>query len=180
LNDLENHSETSPSIQLPMHWPIPIPPQPPQFFTQLPANAVNAILLPLKIMENLTDTNRLVTKQAPNDHLANERTMLAWVRTGIGIIAFGFAVVKFSLFVRQLSVMVGKQAATPQGYSAEIGMSLVALGTLSILFAYLRYQKTRKQLIAGNYQHSPLLLQLLTGMMFLIGIALMAYLIVSQ
>lgn len=33
-------------------------------------------------------------------HLANERTFLAWIRTSIGIMAFGFAFEKFALFVR--------------------------------------------------------------------------------
>jgi putative membrane protein len=34
-----------------------------------------------------------------SDHAANERTFLAWVRTGIAVIAFGFVIVKFNLFV---------------------------------------------------------------------------------
>lgn len=43
-----------------------------------------------------------------SDHLANERTFLAWLRTSIGIMAFGFVVVKFSLFVKQISLLLGK------------------------------------------------------------------------
>ena len=35
------------------------------------------------------------------NHLANERTFLAWIRTSVGLMAFGFVVVKFSLFVKQ-------------------------------------------------------------------------------
>ena len=38
------------------------------------------------------------------DHLANERTFLAWIRTSIGIMAFGFVVQKFALFMRQVSL----------------------------------------------------------------------------
>jgi inner membrane protein YidH len=38
-----------------------------------------------------------------SDHAANERTFLAWVRTGIAIIALGFVVEKFNLFVRTLA-----------------------------------------------------------------------------
>ena len=44
-----------------------------------------------------------------NDHLANERTFLAWLRTGIGVMVFGFVVVKFSLFLKQFLHMFGKQ-----------------------------------------------------------------------
>ena len=45
------------------------------------------------------NTIRDIKEHKPNDHLANERTYLAWVRTGVGIMAFGFVVVKFSLFL---------------------------------------------------------------------------------
>lgn len=72
-----------------------------------------------------------------NDHLANERTYLAWVRTGIGIMAFGFVVVKFSLFVKQIGfVLQTKISAPSHGYSSIIGIILVALGTLAIFFFF--------------------------------------------
>ncbi len=40
--------------------------------------------------------------------MANERTFLAWIRTSIGIMAFGFVVEKFSFFIKKLSLFVGK------------------------------------------------------------------------
>ena len=43
-------------------------------------------------------------------HMANERTFLAWIRTGIGIMAFGFVVEKFALFTKQMSFILGKSA----------------------------------------------------------------------
>src|SRR6202012_4941228 len=45
-----------------------------------------------------------------SDHLANERTFLAWIRTSIGIMAFGFVVVRFSLFVKQLTLILNKDS----------------------------------------------------------------------
>jgi uncharacterized membrane protein YidH (DUF202 family) len=41
-------------------------------------------------------------------HMANERTFLAWIRTSIGIMAFGFVVEKFSLFIKQVSYFLGQ------------------------------------------------------------------------
>jgi putative membrane protein len=41
-------------------------------------------------------------------HMANERTFLAWIRTSIGIMAFGFVVEKFALFIKQMSLILGK------------------------------------------------------------------------
>lgn len=63
----------------------------------------------------------------PSDHLANERTFLAWIRTSVGIMAFGFVVVKFSLFVKQISLILGKgNMIQNRGYSAIVGIILVA------------------------------------------------------
>lgn len=115
-----------------------------------------------------------------NDHLANERTYLAWIRTGIGIMAFGFVVVKFSLFVKQIGLALGTEVNTPShGYSAIIGIVLVALGVVSILFSFLQYRKTDRQLKTGNYRPSTVLTSALTGVILLISILLIGYLIRS-
>ena len=41
-------------------------------------------------------------------HMANERTFLAWIRTSIGVMAFGFVVEKFAIFVKQMAYFLGK------------------------------------------------------------------------
>ncbi|TDE08997.1 YidH family protein [Dyadobacter psychrotolerans] len=116
----------------------------------------------------------------PNDHLANERTYLAWVRTGIGIMAFGFVVVKFSLFVKQIGFALGTKVNTAShGYSAIIGIVLVAMGVLAILFSFLQYRKTDQQLRSGAYQPSTVLTSVLTGVILLISVVLIVYLIQS-
>lgn len=116
----------------------------------------------------------------PNDHLANERTYLAWVRTGIGIMAFGFVVVKFSLFVKQIGIVLQTKEATPShGYSSIIGIILVASGMLAILFSFLQYRRTEKQLITGTYRPTTLLTTILTGFILLISVLLIAYLLRS-
>lgn len=114
---------------------------------------------------------------SPNDFLANERTFLAWIRTSIGIMAFGFVVEKFSLFVKQISLIIGSEKIIqPKGNSALIGIALVAAGAISVALSYIRYRLTEKRLREGNYQHSSLLLTLLTAFIFLMSIALIAYL----
>lgn len=45
------------------------------------------------------------------DHMANERTFLAWIRTSIGIMAFGFVVEKFALFIKQITLLLGESRA---------------------------------------------------------------------
>lgn len=122
-----------------------------------------------------------VKKQGnPGDHLANERTFLAWMRTSVGIMAFGFVVVKFSLFVKQISLIVGKgDIIQNRGYSAIVGIVLVAVGTVTSVLSYIRYKQTEKQLREGYYNHSSLLITVLTAFIFLISILLIAYLVES-
>lgn len=116
----------------------------------------------------------------PSDHLANERTFLAWIRTSIGIMAFGFVVVKFSLFVKQISTILGKENVIQnRGYSAIVGIILVAVGTVTSVLSYIRYRQTTKQLKEGNYTHSSLLITVLTAFIFLVSALLIAYLVES-
>ncbi|MBB5395182.1 YidH family protein [Mucilaginibacter sp. AK015] len=104
-------------------------------------------------------------KAGASDHLANERTFLAWIRTSIALMGFGFVVVKFSLFVRQLSLAVGAKVITPaHGFSGIIGMALVAVGALTAMIGYLRYKRIEKQLLdQAFYPQSRLLLVLTAG-----------------
>jgi putative membrane protein len=115
----------------------------------------------------------------PSDHLANERTFLAWIRTSVAIMGFGFVVVKFSLFIKQISLVVAdKQVVLPgKGYSSEIGTLLVGLGVFIALFSYLRYRTTEKQLINRAYKPSFLPSLFITIALVIIGILLVIYLI---
>ncbi len=119
-------------------------------------------------------------KGAISDHMANERTYLAWIRTSIGIMAFGFVVVKFSLFVKQISLLLGKEVIIQQrGYSAILGIVLVTIGTITAILSYIRYKKTEKNLDKGQYEHSSILITILTGFIFFVSLFLIVYLIQS-
>jgi putative membrane protein len=115
-----------------------------------------------------------------SDHLANERTFLAWIRTSIGIMAFGFVVVKFSLFVKQISMILGKENIIhSKGYSGIVGIVLVAVGTVTAVLSYIRYINSAKQLNEGYYKHSSLLITVLTTFIFLVSVFLIVYLVNS-
>jgi putative membrane protein len=122
--------------------------------------------------------NEIIKNQNARDHLANERTLLAWIRTSIGIMAFGFVVVKFSLFIKQISLLLGKNITIPQrGYSSVIGILLVAVGSVVLLLAFIKYKRTKKQLSQESYQPTSRLTLLLTIIILIISIMLIAYLI---
>ena len=111
-----------------------------------------------------------------DDYLANERTLLAWIRTSIGIMVFGFVVVKFSLFIKQMSLLLGdKSLSQHKEYSGILGIALVALGAITTLLAYIRYRKTEKQLNEGNYKHSSSLIVIIIASIFLVSMLLIFY-----
>jgi len=113
-------------------------------------------------------------------HMANERTFLAWVRTGISIMAFGFVVEKFSLFARQLSFYLGKETTPPlPGVSSIIGIVLVGLGALMGVLAFIRYRAVERQIEDDTYAPSRILSVLLTLAIVTIGLFLMLYLVHS-
>ncbi|MGI4804577.1 MAG: YidH family protein [Janthinobacterium lividum] len=91
---------------------------------------------------------------------------------------FGFVVVKFSLFIKQLSVALGGKTALPsKGFSSSIGIVLVAIGALLALLSYLRYQRTEKQLLKKAYQPSSLLSLTITVAIVLVSLLLLWYLL---
>lgn len=127
----------------------------------------------------MDEQTRKQEKTNTSDHLANERTFLAWIRTSIGIMGFGFVVVKFSLFIRQIAAALNAQVPLPPrtGYSQLIGVVLVALGGITILFAYYHYRRTKKQIDSGKFHQSDLLLKISTTLIFLSCILLLIYLL---
>ncbi|WP_345954623.1 DUF202 domain-containing protein [Mucilaginibacter sp. PAMB04168] len=114
----------------------------------------------------------------PGDHLANERTFLAWIRTSIALMGFGFVVVKFSLFVKQLSLVITDKVLLPgKGFSATIGIILVAIGALMALLSYFRYRRIEKQLLRNAYFPSFALSLLMTVAIVLVSGLLLWYLL---
>ncbi|MEN6507210.1 MAG: DUF202 domain-containing protein [Smithella sp.] len=135
-------------------------------------------------MSEIIDDKKSSGVQNRRVHMANERTFLAWIRTSIGVMAFGFVVEKFALFIKQMSLILGnaniENALPPShGYSAIVGIFLVGLGTLMGLLAFVRYRKVEKQIDEDTYQPSSMLDLLLTLSVLAVGIFLVVYLIHS-
>ncbi|WP_294213554.1 DUF202 domain-containing protein [uncultured Chryseobacterium sp.] len=118
-------------------------------------------------------------KNNTTNHLANERTFLAWVRTAIAMMGFGFILVKFSLFLKQLSLVAGDQVIVPsqKGYSGLTGILLVTAGVLTLLISYINYLRTKKQINTDIYNGNSNMLLILTVLLIALSIFLVYYLI---
>jgi uncharacterized membrane protein YidH (DUF202 family) len=131
------------------------------------------------MMDMSTDTRPAQVRNR-RVHMANERTFLAWIRTSVAIMAFGFVVEKFSLFVKQMAYYLGKETVPPpQGYSSMIGIVLVGLGVVMGVLAFIRYKKVERQIDDDSFQPSTILSVLLALSIIAIGFFLILYLIHS-
>lgn len=114
----------------------------------------------------------------PADHLANERTFLSWIRTSIALMGFGFVIVKFALFIQQISFVLGENVVTQgKGVSAVVGVVMVALGAILATLAYFRYRSIAQHLNNNTYYPSQWLSTLLTLSIIIGAILLVLYLL---
>ena len=110
------------------------------------------------------------------DHLANERTFLAWVRTGAAIVVFGFAIGRFAIALRQLTALEGHPIRR-SGLSVWMGASSIVLGVLLVVAGLFRYRQTRHRLEQGKFEPAGFVLDLVTVLTVLFGLVLAGYLI---
>ena len=121
-----------------------------------------------------------MTIKSFTDHAANERTFLAWVRTGIAIMAFGFLVERFDIFLRIAAAALGQRPHTQgsQAFGNAAGLGLIVAGALLIFMSGLRFRKTGKAIDSPLAQPGPgmRLDFMLSAMLVILGMALVVYL----
>ena len=87
------------------------------------------------------------TSNDPRVRYAIERTLLAWVRTGLALMGFGFVVARFGLFLHEIEAV--RQNAMPKastGLSLWIGTSLILLGVLVNLLVSAEHLRLMRQI----------------------------------
>lgn len=117
------------------------------------------------------------SESAARDHLANERTLLAWARTGIAIMALGFVVERFGLLLRELTPFLRR--TPPPGFSAFFGIALVICGAILMALAIVRYLRIARQIEQRSFSASPGLGIALAAVIVLAGVLLAIYLLAT-
>jgi len=93
-----------------------------------------------------------VQKHNLNDYLAAERTFLAWIRTGVSLMGFGFVVARFGLFLRELQFVKLGAPTKSYGLSIWFGTALIIIGVLANAFAAWHHVVLVRQLNRGDDQ----------------------------
>jgi len=114
-----------------------------------------------------------------SDYLAAERTLLAWIRTGLALMGFGFVVARFGLFLQQIQILQHGPAAQPYGLSLWFGTTLIAAGVLVNVFSGWKHVQLvrsfdRQQ---GHQPYSTSLAVYTALFLALVGLAMAIYLL---
>lgn len=116
-----------------------------------------------------------LTSKRVTDHLANERTFLAWIRTGLATITFGFVIERFALLVRELGLK-----GLSLHLSSLVGVSLTILGIVIMVVALLNFVQVRHAIDREDFQPRVGFAVVLTVVATLIGVVLVVYLLATQ
>ena len=112
------------------------------------------------------------------DYLAEERTFLAWIRTGLTLMGFGFVVARFGLFLEVMQITRGGSAAQPHGLSPWFGTAFIAVGVAMNLLSIRRHLRLVGELNRGQFADRRPSQQAVILALFLalIGVAMGLYL----
>jgi putative membrane protein len=113
------------------------------------------------------------------EHLANERTLLAWIRTAIALMGLGFVVARFGLFLREISAIGGQSVQAESAYSGPIGIVLVAAGLVAVAISTFRFFQARDQIEKGRYEPAAYPEVAVVVFTLISGAALIVYLALS-
>jgi inner membrane protein YidH len=119
------------------------------------------------------------TPQRASDHLANERTFLAWVRTSISVIVFGFVVAKFGITLRQFFRFENLDPHET-GISLALGVSFMVVGILMAILAIWRYQSTRVQIEQADFRPANRIIYVVGAVTAGLGVMLVYYLLTTN
>ena len=128
--------------------------------------------------QNVPPSKQIGTSKKVSDHLANERTFLAWMRTGLATITFGFVVERFGLLLRELGFK-GNTTVIPYPLSSFFGVCLTILGVIMMIVALLAFLHNRRSIDAERFHPSASFPIILTILASLIGTLLAIYLLMT-
>lgn len=114
------------------------------------------------------------------EHLAVERTFLAWVRTSLAIISLGFVVAKFSLWLRELAGRMDPQAPIHgMGMSLPMGIGMMAFGGILTVLAAWHCHAVHRAIERGEARGNLKLVVTVTAGVALLAVLMIVYMLLA-
>ena len=110
------------------------------------------------------------------DHLSNERTLLAWIRTSIAVIALGIAINRVSLFLMEIHQLVPELRAVANSHIKGLGVGLIALGIVGLAAAFWHYVRVGRAIDSETYRPSTVAMGVTSATIVVMGVIALIWL----
>jgi len=110
------------------------------------------------------------------DHLSNERTLLAWIRTSIAVIALGIAINRVSLFLMEIHQLVPELRAVANSHIKGLGGGLIVLGIVVLVGAFWHYLRVSRAIDSETYRPSTLAMGVTSATIVVMGVIALVWL----
>ena len=116
-----------------------------------------------------------------SDHLANERTFLAWVRTSTAVTGLGFVVARFGVWLRQLSERMNDTTVTAHHtrLSLPLGVAMMTAGGVLAVMAAARYRRVRRAIDRNDPAASTHAVTVVTLLVLALTASLVVYMLTT-